>query len=721
MKYPAEYTNPREYIIGTFNGDETVVDSANRLVVPFPDGTKELITSQSLCNGGSTTYSSSEESDGSASTDPASLATGSITSRIFIGSYLALDGINGIITAGIPRTGLVGNNPYMMFGPDGIYGKYGETDQPWFIAATSEGTYTYIDPDTLIQTSKTFQGGDFFIGNYPKAYLNWDYAAHTLTIAGDVVIQGDLESYNFAEGPPIVGYKLEWQHGNAWFGGAVIAGACKIGDGTTTAVTIGGAINSTGNFVNDVINSAINTSAKEILGDFTISDANTSDSGFKAGDIAWDGSGAPTTGSGVAMTPYGLVGANSGSVTFSISAVTGNSTFGGDLIAASGTFGTITAGSLQGSLTVGGRLATTIGGAIDSAGDFINDVINSKLDTATKEILGDFTFGVSGAIKMITDSDNGLWISPTGILGKKSGSTMFALDTLGNATFAGDITGSTITGSTITGGIVQTGEDNSGPRIILNGSTNKIEFKYNKTLYATMYPYFTPRGSGFKIATHGDYTAQASITISESITTTTACIIATNICLDGVTTNVRSLIASSSMSTPSLTLNGDTKTAWPSSAGDLSDLNIDVNKDWDGYSITNLNNLIPGTAINTDLGSITRYWSNLWIDNVYGNGVNYVKFQSAIDMKNHSITNINNLDVNGDAITHAVYPSTANVYDLGTSSLRYVNVHTRGIRFKTGATVDPGSDGEMLYYDSAGGGFRGNVNGWLGQFDMTAK
>jgi len=96
--------------------------------------------------------------------------------------------------------------------------------------------------------------------------------------------------------------------------------------------------------------------------------------------------------------------------------------------------------------TIGGlgtRLASTVSEAINKEGNLIKEVINDKLDTSSKEILGDFTFGSSGAIKMITDDDNGLWISPTGILGKKAGSNTFAIDTSGNATFAGDITGAT--------------------------------------------------------------------------------------------------------------------------------------------------------------------------------------------------------------------------------------------------------------------------------------
>lgn len=87
----------------------------------------------------------------------------------------------------------------------------------------------------------------------------------------------------------------------------------------------------------------------------------------------------------------------------------------------------------------GDRLVSTVNEAINPSGDFVNDVINANLDTQAKEILGDFIFGASGAIKMITDADNGLWLSPTGILGKKSGANTFAIDILGNATFAGTL------------------------------------------------------------------------------------------------------------------------------------------------------------------------------------------------------------------------------------------------------------------------------------------
>lgn len=93
--------------------------------------------------------------------------------------------------------------------------------------------------------------------------------------------------------------------------------------------------------------------------------------------------------------------------------------------------------------SVGGKDAPADGATNNSAeivnGVLISDVANTQFDTSTKQILGDFTFGASGALKMITDANNGLWISPTGILGKKSGVTTLAVDTGGNASFRGSV------------------------------------------------------------------------------------------------------------------------------------------------------------------------------------------------------------------------------------------------------------------------------------------
>lgn len=91
----------------------------------------------------------------------------------------------------------------------------------------------------------------------------------------------------------------------------------------------------------------------------------------------------------------------------------------------------------------------------------------------------------------------------------------------------------TVIGGTITGGIVQTSV--SGDRIIMNGSTNKIEFKNGDTLYAQMSPYAGGSGSGFEIATHGDYAGPASLILYEGISSVVASLSATSINLNGTT------------------------------------------------------------------------------------------------------------------------------------------------------------------------------------------
>jgi len=113
--------------------------------------------------------------------------------------------------------------------------------------------------------------------------------------------------------------------------------------------------------------------------------------------------------------------------------------------------------------------------AINDDGQVITDLINTKLNTQTKQILSDFTFGTFGAIKIITDSNNGIWISPTGILGKKAGATTFSLTDTGDATFKGtvvagsviacDISADNITTGTLTGRTIQTAA--SGKRIVM--------------------------------------------------------------------------------------------------------------------------------------------------------------------------------------------------------------------------------------------------------------
>jgi hypothetical protein len=125
------------------------------------------------------------------------------------------------------------------------------------------------------------------------------------------------------------------------------------------------------------------------------------------------------------------------------------------------------------SIVIAGLDGSIIASSIDSNGNFVKQLISSNFNTQTKQILGEFTFGSSGAIAIKTDASNGVWISPTGVLTKKAGATTFALDLAGNATFGGIVVGAsgtfgTVTAGTFTGCTFQTAT--SGYRAVMNSA-----------------------------------------------------------------------------------------------------------------------------------------------------------------------------------------------------------------------------------------------------------
>jgi len=128
--------------------------------------------------------------------------------------------------------------------------------------------------------------------------------------------------------------------GDARFNNVQITGTSTVGG--RLATTIGSAINSGGDFINDLINSRLDTSSQEILQDFDFGATNFAGA-VKAGTISWNtGTGGSVTGSGVAVYRKGIVGANAGTVTFSINATNGSALFSGELAAANILTGSIT-------------------------------------------------------------------------------------------------------------------------------------------------------------------------------------------------------------------------------------------------------------------------------------------------------------------------------------------------------------------------------------------
>lgn len=108
--------------------------------------------------------------------------------------------------------------------------------------------------------------------------------------------------------------------------------------------------------------------------------------------------------------------------------------------------------TITGTSTVGGRLATTLGSAININGDLITDVVNTKLNTDSQAILASFDFGTvnyAGAVKagdLTWDNSgnitggSGVAIYKGGIVGAKAGTATFTITTAGDATFKGAVT-----------------------------------------------------------------------------------------------------------------------------------------------------------------------------------------------------------------------------------------------------------------------------------------
>lgn len=100
----------------------------------------------------------------------------------------------------------------------------------------------------------------------------------------------------------------------------------------------------TGDYI-QVINSALDSASKTILSDWTFESTDYAGA-FKSGNVTWSTvTGLVTGGTGIVINDRGIIGAASGVATFTIDATTGNATFAGTLVAASGTLGSITIGT----------------------------------------------------------------------------------------------------------------------------------------------------------------------------------------------------------------------------------------------------------------------------------------------------------------------------------------------------------------------------------------
>ena len=401
-----------------------------------------------------------------------------------------------------------------------------------------------------------------------------------------------------------------------------------------------------------------------------------------------------------------------------------------------------------------GLSTEVIASAINEDGNIITDIINDNLDTQAAEILGEFTFGVSGAIAMKNDDDNGLWLSPTGILGKKSGNNTFTITTSGDATFAGTLAAAagtlgSITAGSFTGITIAVGSSNNIFKVDANGiylghaTYGSAPFKVSMAgnLIASN---LTATGGTIAglVITAGTIRTSSGTTRVEMAdnntlkvyeTGTTRLILGSGaISSYDSSGNFSAIIHGAGVNTFGITL---TNYAYyfneigfmPSASGAL-DLGVSGNKFKDLYLTGSIT--VGGTVDGIDIaahdgGAITTYHSGVIDNTMHGS-------KTGIASSHHSSTSSgiaivpSTISTNGSCTvgtlgSYTHLPRSNVQYNSGSSSYYWAGVFARSIFFTTGLTVNPSFSGQMRYYDAGGGGFRGNIDGWLGQFDLTAK
>jgi len=186
--------------------------------------------------------------------------------------------------------------------------------------------------------------------------------------------------------------------------------------------TLGGIANDSANALSQVSNKLNKASSDVLSGAISV----TTSGGFKAGTIAWDSAGTVTGGSGVAMTAKGIVGASSGTPTFSID-INGNAYYYGTVSASQITTGSITAATVDTSsyMRAYGSSPTIVNLGYNS---FYPTVFGDSTRTAGVGVLGNASGG-PGVLGRTTNSGNsgvvgwGLAADANGVYGQSNSST----------------------------------------------------------------------------------------------------------------------------------------------------------------------------------------------------------------------------------------------------------------------------------------------------------
>lgn len=334
---------------------------------------------------------------------------------------------------------------------------------------------------------------------------------------------------------------------------------------------------------------------------------------------------------------------------------------------------------------------------------WINDIVNERINTAEKQILRDFNFGdtdfaggvYAGNIAWNTGtgayvSGNGILINRKGIIGANGSVVTFSIDaTTGNATFRGDVTASTITGgtisgttmsastitgTTITGGTVRT--SSGGTRIEMDGANNFFQSYVSGTLRMRLasgaLAFYNTSGTNIGDISAGSSAVQiagsgATLLIGNNQVSPfangtqlgTSSFRWGDIYSQGHLT-IQDIFGNNAFmerltAYQGITLGGVYRTTWPAAGTTtLSGLSIDADKSWSNRRITSIDRITlsgVGSYFNCNSG---------YIDNA------------------------------------------------------------RAIYFELGRTTNPNISGQMNYFDGSTKGFRGHVNGFTGQFQLNS-
>jgi hypothetical protein len=269
--------------------------------------------------------------------------------------------------------------------------------------------------------------------------------------------------------------------------GAVIAGTVSITGvgGVSTVADLAGGLDASG--VNALLAAGVNNVLAGLSGDYRM-DAGSSGVTIRHNLAQYNttiGGYAGVLRTGLAITANGIAaGYNRTSDgawvnSFAIDS-SGNATFGG----------TITANSIiTNSCTVNGVAIGTVQTQA-AAGNTLNTTLTTN---AQLTLIGQIVPSTTGGIKLGTITWNsttgaltggsGIAITAAGIIGAQSGVAKFSIDTSGNATFSGNITGATgtfsgnLSGASITGTTGTFSADiNTTGRVYAKGATNDLGF-----------------------------------------------------------------------------------------------------------------------------------------------------------------------------------------------------------------------------------------------------